>query len=93
MSTDTPDPSEAPPAIENISLSLSEDGEVWIAKDEDTGVASQGENREAALENLDEAVAGFHGAGTKPTDEQLRELGIDPENNTSGSLYDSEIFE
>lgn len=93
MSTDTPDSSSSRPAVENISLTLSEDGEVWIAKDEDTGVASQGETREEALEMLDEAVAGYHGAGTEPTDEELREPGIDPANNESGSLEDSEIFE
>lgn len=93
MSTDTPDSSSPRPAVENISLSLSEDGEVWIAKDEDTGVASQGETREEALEMLDEAVAGVQGEGRPPTDAELRELGIDLENNESGSLEDSEIFE
>jgi predicted RNase H-like HicB family nuclease len=93
MSTDTPEPSDRPPALQNITLALSENGETWVAKDEDTGVSSQGPSREAALENLDEAVAGFHGGGTEPSDEQLRELGINPENNTSGSLDDSEIFE
>lgn len=68
----------------NISLSLGEDDDLWIARDEDTGVTSQGPTRQAALENLDEAVAGYHGAGESPTDEELRELGIDPENNESG---------
>jgi len=82
MSTDTPEPSEAPQAIENISLSLSEDGEVWVAKDEDTGVASQGETREQALENLDEAVAGFHGAAESVDSWEekkavLEDLGLD----------------
>jgi hypothetical protein len=43
---------------------------------------------------LDEAVAAYKGeAGREPTDEELREVGIDPEQNTSGSLEDSEIFE
>jgi predicted RNase H-like HicB family nuclease len=93
MSTDTPEPTERPPALQNISLTRSEDGETWVAKDEDTGVVSQGTSRESALANLDEAVAGYHGAGTEPTDEELRELGIDPENNVSGSLEESEIFE
>jgi len=76
-----------------ITLSLGEDGELWVATDEDTGVTSQGPTRHAALENLDEAVAGYHGAGTEPTDDELRELGIDPDNNTSESAADSEIFE
>ncbi len=93
MSTDTPGKSDRPPGLQNITLRLSEDGETWVAKDEDTGVASQGPSREAALENLDEAVAGLHGAGTEPTDEELHELGIDPQNNESGPLDESEIFE
>lgn len=49
--------------------------------------------REDALDNLDEAIAGYHGEGNAPTDEELREMGIDPENNESGSIEDSEIFE
>jgi hypothetical protein len=52
----------------------------WTARDEDTGVASQGETREQALANLDEAVALYRGEiGHEPTDEELRELGVDPE--------------
>lgn len=38
-----------------IRLIEEEDG-WWSAVDEETGVASQGETRTAALENLDEAV-------------------------------------
>lgn len=36
---------------------LEEDDGWWSAVDEETGVSSQGPTREAALENLDEAVA------------------------------------
>lgn len=36
---------------------IEEDDGWWSAVDEETGVASQGETRHAALENLDEAVA------------------------------------
>ena len=70
-----------------ISLIENDSGQ-WSAIDEETGVASQGETREEALENLDEAVAGYHGAGEPPTDEELRELGVDPDDNTSGELPD-----
>jgi len=94
MSTDTDDAGDetsSPPV--NISLSLGESGECWVARDEDTGVTSQGRTRQTALENLDTAVEGYHGAGSEPTDEDLRELGIDPERNTSGSRTDSDIFE
>jgi predicted RNase H-like HicB family nuclease len=52
----------------------------WTARDEETGVASQGETREQALANLDKAVALYRGEiGHEPTDEELRELGVDPE--------------
>jgi len=77
-----------------ISLELAEDGEVWLVRDEETGVATEGETRQQALEMLDDAVAAYKGeAGREPTDEELREAGIDLEQNTSGSLEDSEIFE
>jgi predicted RNase H-like HicB family nuclease len=52
----------------------------WSAIDEDLNVASQGETREEALEMLDEAVALHTGeAGEPVTDEDLRELGLDPD--------------
>lgn len=51
----------------------------WTARDHETGVASQGDTRQAALENLDEAVALYRGeTGHEPTDEELRDLGVDP---------------
>ncbi|QLH76483.1 type II toxin-antitoxin system HicB family antitoxin [Halosimplex rubrum] len=90
MSTDTDGTGEEDPtAPVEITLSLGESGDLWVARDEETGVASQGETREAALDNLDEAVALYHGdIGREPTDEELREVGIDPEANTSGDLPD-----
>lgn len=52
----------------------------WTATDVDTGAVSQGETREAALDNLDEAVALHKGETGEPvTDADLREMGIDPE--------------
>lgn len=56
----------------------------WIAKDIETGVTTQGPSREDALTNLDEAVA-LHTdeIGREPSDEELRELGIDPADNTT----------
>ena len=57
----------------------------WIAKDVETGVTTQGKSRRAALDNLDEAVALHEGeVGREPTDEELRELGIEPATNTTG---------
>ena len=75
------------------TITLTDEGDWWVAKDTGTGVTSQGRTREEALNNLDEALAGYHGEGREPTDEELREMGIDPNDNTSGSLEDSEIFE
>lgn len=75
------------------TITLTREDEWWVAKDEETDVVSQGKTRQDALENLDEALQGYHGEGDPPTDEDLRDLGIDPEQNTSGSLDDSEIFE
>jgi predicted RNase H-like HicB family nuclease len=57
----------------------------WVATDVETGVASQGETREEALENLDEAVALHRGEIGNSIDTPeaeraaLRDLGIDPE--------------
>lgn len=75
------------------TITLTDEGEWWVARDTETGVTSQGRTREAALENLDEALAGYRGEGDEPTDDDLRDLGIDPSNNESGSLDDSETFE
>jgi len=59
---------------------VEEDDGRWSAIDEETGVASHGDTRGEALEMLDEAVA-LHKdeAGEPVTDEDLRELGIDPD--------------
>ncbi|GGL41720.1 HicB family protein [Halarchaeum grantii] len=57
----------------------------WIATDVETGVTTQGESRADALDNLDEAVALHKGEiGHEPTEEELRELGIDPAANATG---------
>jgi predicted RNase H-like HicB family nuclease len=75
------------------TITLTDDGEWWVAKDTETGVTSQGRTRHEALENLDEALAGYHGEGDEPTDGDRRALGVDPENDESESLDNSEIFE
>lgn len=89
MSTDADKSSDGDhTSPEKITLTLGEERERWVARDEETGVASQGPTRQEALENLDEAVAGYHGAGEPPTDEELQEFGVDPDENTSGELPD-----
>lgn len=81
-------------STEQRRITLTEEGEWWVAKDESVGehgVTSQGRTREEALENLDEAIAGFNGEGQSPTDEELRELGIDPEENRRRGEGESEL--
>lgn len=66
-------------------IRLWREGDWWIAEDVETGVTTQGESRADALDNLDEAVA-LHDneIGREPTDEEIRELGINPADNTTG---------
>ena len=67
--------------------------ETWVAKDMKTGVTTQGSSRTVALENLDDAVALREGeAGREPTDEELKEMGIDPENNTTGDQEPPDVL-
>lgn len=66
------------------TITLTDEGDWWVARDTETGVVSQGTTRAEALDNLDEALAGYGGEGREPTDEELREAGIDPERNVSG---------
>jgi len=66
----------------------------WVITDVETGVTTQGETREEALEMLDDAVALHKGEkGREPTDEELRELGIDPEDNTTGDTEPPEFMQ
>jgi predicted RNase H-like HicB family nuclease len=66
-------------------IRLVNSGELWVATDVETGVASQGETRADALENLDEALA-LHRSETgdsidspEAEREVLRDLDIDPD--------------
>jgi len=66
----------------------------WIARDVDTGVTTQGESRTDALENLDEAVALHQNEiGREPTVEELRDLGIDPTDNTTGDEEPPDVLD
>lgn len=75
------------------TITLTDTGEWWIATDTETGVTSQGRTRAAALDNLDEALEGYDGAGESPSEDDLREIGIDPSNNESEAIEDSDQFE
>ena len=74
-------------------IRLWRDDEWWVAKDVETGVTTQGPSRDVALENLDEAVALHRGeVGEDPTEAELRELGIDPEDNTTGGSEPPDVL-
>ena len=68
----------------SITLTENPDGK-WTARSLVEEVSAQGETREEALDNLDEVVAAVRGeGGREPTEEELQELGIDPEENVPG---------
>jgi hypothetical protein len=56
-------------------------------RDETRGLTTQGEPRDEALSNLDAVIDSVENdVGRPPTDEELREAGIDPEvNRRAGS--------
>lgn len=77
---------------DEIRLWREDDG--WVAKDTTTGVTTQGRSRMDALENLDEAVA-LHEReiGREPTEEELQEFGIDPDDNTTGDEEPPDVLD
>jgi len=75
-------------------IRLWREDEWWIAKDVETGVTTQGTSHAVALENLDEAVALHRGEiGHEPTEVELTELSIDPEDNTTGEQHPPAVLE
>lgn len=77
-----------------IVLTQNEDG-WWTARDETRRLTTQGETRDVGLANLDDVIEAVeHDAGRPPTDEELREAGIDPEaNRRSGSGEIPDVLE
>lgn len=64
-----------------ITLTENNDG-WWTAHDDERGLTAEGETREGALESLDAVVEAVEDDGGRPpTDDELREAGIDPEEN------------
>ena len=69
--TDAPD--------REIRLVKNPDGQ-WTARDLSVGVVAQGENRGVALDNLDAVIEAVEGSGGRPpTDDEIRDLGAEPE--------------
>lgn len=63
------------------TITLTERPGYWVAIDVESGVGAQGETREEALAELDDAVALHAGEGGVDVDDEpevLRDLGIDP---------------
>ncbi|MFB6283339.1 MAG: type II toxin-antitoxin system HicB family antitoxin [Halobacteria archaeon] len=81
-----------PNSSQTHEITLRKESKWWVAVDSDTGVSSQGKTKIEALENLEEAIEGYHGEGQQPTDNELEEIGIKPEENEFGSLDNSEVF-
>lgn len=62
-----------------IRLLKNPDGQ-WTARDLRVGVTAQGESRDVALDNLDAVVEAVdRDGGHSPTDDEIRDLGADPE--------------
>jgi len=70
------------PQRSDPTISLIEKEHYWVAIHEPTNVGAQGETRDQALAELDEAVALHAGDAGEPIDDEdafLREIGIDPD--------------
>ena len=62
-----------------IRLLKNPDGR-WTARDLRVGVTAQDKTRHVALDNLDAVIEAVDGDGGRPpTDEEIRDLGVDPE--------------
>jgi hypothetical protein len=73
------DPGDADAPDREIRLLKNPDGQ-WTARDLRVEVTAQGESRDGALDNLDAVVEAVEGdGGHPPTDDEIRDLGIDPE--------------
>lgn len=80
--------------IHDGEIRLWQEDDRWLARDVETGVTTQGESREAALEMLDDAVALHDGErGRAPTDEELRAAGVDPADNTTGNQDPPDVLD
>ncbi|WP_290810840.1 type II toxin-antitoxin system HicB family antitoxin [Halovivax sp.] len=85
-------PSSDGPARE-AEIRLWREGDRWVATDVGAGVTTQGRSRTDALENLDDAVAVHEDSrGRESTDEELREYGIDPADNSTGDRDSPDVL-
>ncbi|QAU11513.1 type II toxin-antitoxin system HicB family antitoxin [Halorubrum sp. BOL3-1] len=67
------------PPDREIRLVKNPDGQ-WTARDLRVRVTAQGKSRDVALDNLDAVIEAVEGDGGRtPTDEEIRDLDVDPE--------------
>jgi predicted RNase H-like HicB family nuclease len=74
MATSTRDDSDE----EGVEFIHEDDGSI-TARDKETGVASYGDTKAEALRMLAEALTLHEGGGEPVSDDDLREMGLDPE--------------
>jgi predicted RNase H-like HicB family nuclease len=70
---------------EGVEFIHEDDGSV-TARDKETGVASFGETKAEALRMLADALELHEGGGRPVTDDDLREWGLDPEDEGDADL-------
>jgi hypothetical protein len=69
-------------STEQRRITLTQEDGWWIAHDDEYELTAEDETREGALESLDAVVEAVEDdGGQPPTDDELREAGIDPEEN------------
>ena len=73
------DSGDSDPPEREIRLVKNPDGQ-WTARDLRISVTAQGKSRDVALDNLDAVIEAVEGDGGRPpTDEEIRDLGVNPE--------------
>jgi predicted RNase H-like HicB family nuclease len=73
------------PDEEGVEFIHEDDGSI-TARDKETGVASYGDTKAEALRMLAEALTLHEGGGEPVSDEDLREMGLDPEDTGDEEL-------
>ncbi|GAB7018846.1 type II toxin-antitoxin system HicB family antitoxin [Halostagnicola bangensis] len=65
----TGDARNASDLADDESITVRIENELYIAEDEETGISSQGQNEEAALENLAAALETYREGSAEPDDD------------------------
>jgi predicted RNase H-like HicB family nuclease len=73
------------PSEEGVEFVHEDDGSI-TARDKETGVASFGDTKAEALRMLAEALELHEGGGEPVTDEDLRQMGLDPDDTDDEEL-------